>query len=155
MYLENVRNLCFHGFSWFLETSGMLPKLFYKNIPESLNIQNWGTILPRATWCVTNFWHHNTLAFQCNCKCKTCLAKYDLGNLRCEESSYTMTWYEEKKDLNRALSILRTNKNSLNNPLLGGTVHKIYMLCFLAAQARFCCESYQRWTSGTHNLARK
>ena len=45
-------------------------------------------------------------------KCKTCLAKYDLVNLICEEFSYTMTWYEEKTDLKRAWRFLRTNKNS-------------------------------------------
>ena len=34
--------MCFHDFSWFLETSGMVPELFYKNVPESLYVENWG-----------------------------------------------------------------------------------------------------------------
>jgi len=41
-----------------------------------------------------------------------------------------MTWYEEKTYLTRAWRFLRTNKNfPLKNPLFGGTVHEICMLC--------------------------
>jgi len=28
----------------------MVPELFDKNVPESLPIENWGTILPKVTW---------------------------------------------------------------------------------------------------------
>jgi len=28
----------------------MVPELFYKNVPESLNIENKGIILPMANW---------------------------------------------------------------------------------------------------------
>jgi len=99
---KNVENLCFHDFSWFSETRGMPLELFCKNVHARLYIENMGTILPRVTWCVTNFGYLTTLAFQCDFKCKTCLAKYDVGNIMCEESSYTMTWYEEETDLKRA-----------------------------------------------------
>jgi len=30
IYLENVRNLCFHDLSWFSGTNGMVPELFQK-----------------------------------------------------------------------------------------------------------------------------
>jgi len=69
----------------------MVPKLFYKNVPESLYIENWGITLPMVTLCVTNFVHLITLTFQCDFKCRTCLAKYDHRNLIREESSNTMT----------------------------------------------------------------
>ena len=49
--------------------------------------------------CVANFGLLATLIFQCDNKCKTCLAKYDLGNLICEDSFYTMTWCEEKQKM--------------------------------------------------------
>ena len=48
-------------------------------------------ILPTVSWCATNFGHITILIFQCDFKCKTCLAKSDHRNLMCEESSYTMT----------------------------------------------------------------
>jgi len=43
---NNARNPCFHDFSWFSEASGMVPQIFYKNVPESLWVENWGTL----TW---------------------------------------------------------------------------------------------------------
>ena len=63
IYLENMRNLCFHDFSWFSKTSGMVPELFCKNVPESLHIQSWGTTLPRVNWCATDFVHLDTLTY--------------------------------------------------------------------------------------------
>ena len=82
-----------------------------------------GAILPSVTWCVANFVHSTTLTFQCDFKCKIFLAKCDLGNLMCEESSYTVTWYEEKTDLKCAWRFLRANKNSpLWKRLFWGTV---------------------------------
>jgi len=90
----------------------MVPKLFYKNVPESLYIENWGITLPMVTLCVTNFVHLITLTFQCDFKCRTCLAKYDHRNLIREESSNTMTWYEKKTDRKTARRFLRTNKKS-------------------------------------------
>jgi len=33
----------------------MVPELFYKDVSESLYIENWGTISPRVAWIVTNF----------------------------------------------------------------------------------------------------
>ena len=43
-----------HDFSWFSETNGMVPELFYKNVPESLHTENLSTLLPRllisSTW---------------------------------------------------------------------------------------------------------
>ena len=72
--------------------------------------------------------------FQWHFKSKMCLAKYDHRNLICEESSYTMTWYEEKVNLKRAWRFLRPNKNP--PPFL-------VILCYVcfAAQIRFCYES--------------
>jgi len=58
------------------------------------------------------------------------LAKYDIGNLICEEYAYTMTWYEEKTDLKLARRFLRKNKNSsLKKQLFWSTVYQICMLC--------------------------
>jgi len=119
---KNIRNLCFHDFAWFSEKSGMVAELFHKNVPESLCTENWGTLLLRVTWCVTNFVHLDTLTFQCDFKFKTCLARYDHRNLIYEESSYTMTWYEVKTDLKRAWRFLRTNKNSLKISFRGYSV---------------------------------
>jgi len=52
------------------------------------------------------------------------LAKYDIGNLICEEYAYTMTWYEEKTDLKLARRFLRKNKNSsLKKQLSWSTVY--------------------------------
>jgi len=65
----------------------MMPELFYKNIPESLYIENWSTI---PYLVCDKFVHLTTLTFQCDFKCKTCLAKYDHWSLICEESSHTM-----------------------------------------------------------------
>jgi len=90
-----------------------VPELFYKNGPESLYIENWGTMPPIFTWCVTNFGHLTALTFQCDFKCKTCLAKHEHRNLICEEPPNTMTWYEEKTDLTRGWRFLHTNKISL------------------------------------------
>jgi len=42
-----------------------MSELFYKNVPKSLYIEHWDAILPRCTWCVANFVHLTTLAFQC------------------------------------------------------------------------------------------
>jgi len=96
-----------------------VPELFHKNIPESLYTANMGTIPTMVTWCVSNFGHITTLTFQCDFKCKTCLARYDHRYLICEESSYTITLYEEKTDLTRAWRFICTNKKNL----FGGTVH--------------------------------
>jgi len=41
----------------------MVPELFCKNVPESLYVENMGTMLPMVTWCVTNFGHFITLYF--------------------------------------------------------------------------------------------
>ena len=120
--------------------SGMVPKLLYKDVPDSLYIENMGTTLPMVTWCVTNVGHLTALTFQCNFKCKTCLAKYDHRKLMCEQSSYTMTWYEEKTNLQRAWRFLSTNKDSPIKKLLGGTVHKICMLCMFR-----CADTIWLW----------
>ena len=104
---KNVRNMCFHDFSWFSEINGMMPELFCKNVPESLYIENMGTMLPMVTWWVIKFGHLTTLILQC--------AKRGWPDMTTEtlyvEYSYTMTWYEEKTDLTRAWRFLRTNKS--------------------------------------------
>ena len=61
------------------------------------------TTLPMVTWCVANFGQLAKLTFQYNFKCKTYLARYDHQHLICEESSYTMVWYE-KNGSNRCVT---------------------------------------------------
>ena len=90
---KNVRNPCFLEFSWFSETSGMVPDLFNKNVPEILYI---GTMLPVVTWCVANFGHLSKSTFQCNFKCKTYLARYDHPYLIFVKSLPTPSLYMEK-----------------------------------------------------------
>jgi len=59
----------------------MVSELFYKIVPGSLYTENWGIIQPRVTWCGANFVQPTTLNFQCDFKCKTFCARYDVGNL--------------------------------------------------------------------------
>jgi len=138
---SNVRNLYFHDFSWFSETSGMVSELFCKNDPESLYRGYKGTIPPMVTWYVSNFGHLTKSTFQCKFKCKTYLARYDHRYLICKESSYTMTLYE-KTDLTPALRFLRKNKKSpIKSPFLVVPYIKfVWYVCF-DAQIKFCCES--------------
>jgi len=79
----------------------MVLELFYKNVPESLYKENTSTgyCTTQGYWYVANFAYLTNLAFQCDWNCKTCLAIYDHLYLICEESSHTMTWYEDKTDL--------------------------------------------------------
>jgi len=136
--LQNVRNLCFHDFSWFSETSGMVPELVYKNVPESLYIENMGIMLPRVSWCVKNFGHFTTL-FQCDLRCKMCLAKYNHRYLICVKSLPT-PWLNMRIKL--AWPFLSTNKNSpLKIPFLGIQVHRICMLCMFRCADAICREN--------------
>ena len=72
----------------------MVLELFYKNVPGSLYVENWDTLVyypvPRVTWRVANFVHLTALTVQCGFQNKTRLAKYELGKLILEESSYTV-----------------------------------------------------------------
>jgi len=43
------------------------------------------------------FWALTTFIFQCDFKCKTCLARYDHQYLMCEESCYTMLAMKKKR----------------------------------------------------------
>jgi len=61
----------------------MMPESFFENVPESLYKGCNG-------YYVDNFGHYSKLTFQCNFKCKTCLAKYDHLYLICDKSSNTM-----------------------------------------------------------------
>ena len=118
-------------------------RVILQKYPESIYIGNMSTIQLMVTWCVTNFGPFTTLTFQYDFKCKTCLAKYDHWNLICEESSYTMTWYEEKTDLKCAWRFLRTNKKS---HFWGYSTKFICYVCF-TTQIRFWCKSDKKWTS--------
>jgi len=103
----------------------------------------WKLIIPtRVTWCVRNFVHFTNITFQWDFNCKMCLAKYDHRNLVCEESSYTMTPYDEKTVLKCAWRFVRIIKNSpMKYPHFGGKVYKICMLCM------FCCiDTILLWT---------
>ena len=102
LYL-NVRNLCFHGLSWFSVTNGMVLELFSKNVPESL-CRGMGTMPPVVTWYVPNFGRLTKLTFRCNFNCKTYLARYDHRYLICEEPSYTMTFYGNKNECNACMT---------------------------------------------------
>jgi len=91
-----------------------------------------GVILPGVSWCVINFVNLTTLTFQCDFKCKTCLANmtFDHRNLIREESSYTMTWYEEKNGSQTPMTFSKhKHKLPSKNFPFGGTVYKICMLC--------------------------
>ena len=118
--------------------------------------RNMDTILPLFICCVTKFDRPTALIFQCKFKCRMFLAKYYHRNVICEESSCTMTWYEEKTDVKRAWCILRTVKNSPLNILFWG-VQYIKCVCYVcfAAQIWFCCEN-DKWSSEVKNgLVRK
>jgi len=104
----------------------MVPELLYKNVPESLYVENMGTMLSMVAWCIPNF---STLIFQYDEKCKKRVWPNVTTETLCKGSSYTMTWCEEKTELNRAWRFLRTNKNSLKYPLLG--VQCIKFVCFV------------------------
>jgi len=119
----------------------MVPELFYKNVSESLYIENMGKVLAVVPWCVINFGHFTTLIYQCYFKYKTCLAKCDHRNLMCEESSCTITWCEEKTHLNHAWRFLRTNKIPLQKYPLGVQwIEFVCCVCF-AVSIRCCCKN--------------
>jgi len=62
-------------------------------------------------------------------KSKTCLAKYVLGNLVCEESSYhDLTGRKNESKTHVTPSVHKQKFFKIKNPLCGGAVHTIYML---------------------------
>jgi len=62
----------------------MVPELFYKNVPESLMRFILKIVVLYYPWqgylMCSKFWAPYYLNLQCDFQCKTCLAKYDLGN---------------------------------------------------------------------------
>ena len=117
--LKNFRNLCFHDFSWFLETNGMVPEFFAE--------------FSYIGYHTTSFGQLTKLTFQCNFKCKTYLARYDHRYLICKESSYTMTLYE--KNGSNTCMTFSTHKQKIpsKTSLFWCTLHKVCMIC------TFCC----------------
>jgi len=122
-----------------------IPPCGDENFPWKPIYGKHGITLPRVTWCAANFRHLTTLTFQCDLKCKTCLAKYDLRNLiHVKEYSYTMTcvwrvflhhdlmWRKNGSKTRMTFSMHKQNILSKNS-LFGGTVHKICIICM------FCC----------------
>ena len=128
--IKNVRNLCLHHFSWFSETNGIEPELFYKNVPESIYIGCSGTILNRVTWCVANlgnlsklnlsmqFWGRNLFAQIWPPDMKRVFQHHDLI-------------YKKKTDLTSAWRFLRTkNIPSRNHFWAVPCIKLVWYVCF-------------------------
>ena len=128
-------------------------RIILQKCPWKLIYRKLGTIvLPRVTWCVANFLHLITLTFQCAFKCKTCLVKYDLGNVICEEPSYTMTWYERKRVWNAHEVLYTQTKIPIRKIHFWGKGHKICRLCMFRSADTILLQKWWEIDAGTSKL---
>jgi len=124
-------------------------QVFCKYVPEKFYIENCGRTLPRVTWYATDFLHICTLSIQSDFKCKMRLTKYEHWKLMCKESSYTITWNEEKWLITRMKFSTQKQTFLTEHTLSWGTVYRFaYLVCFTAL-IPFCSEIRYKWASGT------
>ena len=101
----------------------------------------WVLCYPGYLIC-TQFWHYSKITFQCNFKCKTCLARYDHLCLICGKSSNTMAWPEKKSRSNTCMTFM-AHKQKISSIVLFFVISCLKFVCYVrfAGNIKFCCGS--------------
>ena len=120
--LETCTTMTFRGFQ--RQVKWCQSFFFYKNVPESWCKRKLEYYTTHGyMMCTLMPWHFNVIF-----RGKPLRQNMTTETL-CEESSYTMTWYEEKTDLKRGWRFLRTNKSSpLKITFCGYNVQNLYAM---------------------------